>query len=746
MEPCLEDPFRRELESSLDRRNLGVRTGIKLGTRVRTRSSNSDGSHAESDSVPIPEANENFPRAETKTNTSLREESKRDSQSSSGTSRNSRSLDFEANKFSLRRERSISPKAPACNRQMTIACGSIPQPPLDVTASGDHKILNDKRRTWAVEELMSELTQMCKERVTHKKPTFQLKSTEIKPNFDPLEKLTREIHEMNRLRSEANALESETSLSTEASPINVCKISINSTNFPRQDSQVSRSSDVDHESESRQRIIDEVVSSSPKALKSPKSPKILDEYNEANILNDCNTLEGALNSVERSLSSDKRSYYQSRTKPAHTSVDTTDEKPCYSNVKLDRTKFRPKVKLKMTEPVAELRLTPSLEKLASEIQFLPAKRTSQTDEEQRKIACQEATKFDDSLERHNSRGILKNVDGLSRKLKYKGSFKTKREGKYADHLRSIGDEDTRSGKSLKKSSTLHCATIPECYRRFRNDSTDQFENLLENSMTTFKRRSLSLSDLEVLEINSLEEIKEIPRTTKSKPVPLPRTKIPTVKPRRDPSLGSSNIEISNADERASDDGEKASPRTIPEKRKTSGERRDHVAQDDEFSYQNARRNINIESSTAVGFKSLLCASDSGSDNCLQSKELLSSSIDNLNDHGSLRATRKSKSSVNFNERSRVTRESLSDDQVLSSNASSEALQSHSESELTATLDISSQASPVARSGDAFECAIDLPPGWTQKFDSDIGHICFINELGNKVGTFSLLQFFRAFFV
>lgn len=806
MEPSLQDPFRRELESSLDRRNLGAKSGAKIASRIRTRSTNSDGSHVDSDggeSRDLAERTdrESFIRPERKLNLSVHEESPRDSQTSSTTSRNSRSLDFEANKFALRSERSTSPK-PSYGRQMTVAgVSSIHQEktPIGEAAVSDHKILNDKRRTWAVEELMSELTQMCKERGgANKKPAFQLKSTEVKTSFDPLEKLTREIHEMNRLRSEVNAPESEASVLTDASPINVCKISINSENAPASRSEreaINDDSAAQRElaiSEETTRVTitrknpafslpdNEPVASSPKPLKSPKSPKILDEYNEANILNDCNSAVAALHSEARSLSPDKQSFYRKLSNPIHSSTDNIVEQ-CYSNVRVnaERGKFRPKLKIKTMEQSAELKLTPSLEKLASEIQFLPARRTGQAEEENLALtqsssrnanceeggAYEEGSKSDDSLDRRERRGIFKS---LKHKLEYKGSFKTKREGKYIGRERlEIDDKnETAPRKSgLKKSSTLNCATIPECYRRFRkSEALDRFETLNENSMI-LKRRSRSLSDLESLENNVIGEFGDagdVRRATKNKPVPLPRTKIPAVPIRRDQSLGFSKFESSNADDnnRSSD---RAPSRTIPEQRKTSRERRDEEdesAENKKCDYRqfyslekyqnnsdvNGRRNVDIESSTAVGFKTLLCASDSGSDNCLQSKELLSSSNDNLNERGSLRAARKTSLSANFNDRSRGARESLSDEQILSSNASSEALQSHSESEITANLDLSSQPSPVARSGhDDFECSIDLPQGWTQKYDSDTGQICFINDRGDKVSIkFSISQTYRFF--
>lgn len=730
MEAGLQDPFRRELESSLDRRNLGV----KLGGRLRTTSMNSEGSNVDSDGGDSREASDKIEketRLERRSNLSIHEESPQESRTSS---RNSRSLDVEGGM--KRGERSASPK-PIYARQMTIAGGSAERKITTFEGgTSDHKILNDKRRTWAVEELMSELTQMCKERgTTTKKPAFQLKSTEVKGNFDPLEKLTREIHEMNRMRSESSTTEG-----MEIPGRNVCKIAINSSSSATPDHELAQDSiprnkqpENSHKIHKNLTETESDLMSSPKPLKSPKSPKILDEYNEANILNDSAGFDVPLRSpLHRSLSPDKQSYYQKRSSAAHASTNPSGNEPCYSNVKFnpEKVKTRPKLKLKMMEQSSELKLTPSLEKLASEIQFLPAKRTSKVAQDGEK-SYEETSHSDDSLER---RELDVSARSSEPKLRYKGSFKTKHETKHREREKRPGPEEEKS--TVKKSSTFNCATIPECYRRFRRcDFVDRFEPLMENSTSwAHKRRSRSLSDLEAMEIKFYEDQRvEQTKIPKNKPVPLPRTKIPAIQ-----TSTPSRINL-----------EKNATRIIPEPRKSSREKMDeeNCWQTDKpestifFSLE--KRNVNIESSTAVGFKSLLCASDSGSDNCLQSKELLSNSADNLNDRASLRSPRKSHSNANFNDRSRTTRESLSDDQILSSNASSEAL--HSESEATPTFDVSSQPSPITAtpSQDSFECAIDLPPGWKQIYDSDIGQICFLNEHGDKVRIFTFFIIFAS---
>ncbi|XP_011306416.1 uncharacterized protein [Fopius arisanus] len=738
MEMSLQDPFRKELKSSLDRRRkisdntdydklINQNRDEARNRRIRTRSSRSDDSQIDSD------FDDKFDRK--------RFEKPQNTEDPIVKNRNSRSLELEAHQFQ-RTERSLSPK-PTYGRQLTIA-GQIPSD----NDEDDHRILNDKRRTWAVEELMSELTQMCKERGSNKKPNIHLKSTEIK-TFDPHDKLTQELHEMNLLKSEGHTPTTPADFKS-SSPINICKISINSEDSsiehkmptaPLEDdetSNISETSDTSHisteNSQSKPSKLrkkssksaftfkktDTIISSKPS--RSPKSPKILDEYNEANILNDISPDE--LLDDARSLSRDKP-LSSHHPEPIHSSPDI--EKPCYSNIKPqnpEKVRMRPKLKIKPVDSSSELKLTPSLEKLASEIKFQPAKRSSELGDTKMSESLSDEGHYDDS---GIQEGVDKSDDSWSRldppepknyakfrhKLEYTGSFKTKREGKYfrrREEDSDVDDDEEESWKrGLKKSSTMHCATIPDAYRRFRRDR--DFNSLASIS---FKRRSRSLSDLKCLEEDEdgPPEVFSPKKEMVCKPVPLPRTKLPAKLDKMEGKVMPVPRRIQKREDVFSEDDV-----WVP---RTDGYRNAKIAPGD----------INIESSTAVGFKTLLCTSDSGSDNYLQSKELLSSN-DGLNDTREGRGNRKISAERKDKAQGR-TRESLSDELVLSSNASSEALQSQSESEVTAAFEGSSQPSPVHRGGeDGYECTIDLPPGWTQKFDDITEQICFVNEAGDR---------------
>ncbi|XP_014296173.1 uncharacterized protein LOC103577890 isoform X2 [Microplitis demolitor] len=846
----LPDPFRQELKSSLDRRRkISDNTDydklvqenrnheLNRQSRIRTKSSHSDDSQLESDNderfLSRVDENPKKPdndKPESKLSVSLREEPGSGRQSPSVSNRNSRSLDLDSKQFCLRTERSLSPK-PTYGRQLTVA-GQITDEEADVnpgntSASGDCKILNDKRRTWAVEELMSELTQMCRERVNNKKPpNFQLKSTEIKGNFDPLDELTRELHEMNLQRSEGGTTpQAETRSefkSSDGSPSsNICKISINSTSVNKandlnslntsvviskeedeleditEHSNISEASDLSdnslafrypkNEKSTFTFRTGEVLPQS-KPLKSPKSPKI-DEYNEANILNDCSPDDN------KPLSLDKQSHYRkSKTittttanHTSHSSPDNDQESLGYSNLKMrhsSKVKMRPKIKVKATvtgDTPGELKLTPSLEKLASEIQFLPAKKTTNTinvnsnynnindstnsniNSNSNKIIHKNTSSFNESMsdgDAYDDSGIhdetYRSEDSGSgrRNIIYSNSFKTKREGRYFQRHEFTDDDDDeeddededeedddgimRSAKkcNLKKSSTLHCTTIPENYRRFR------ISNELAAILASSKRRSRSLSDLNSFddEEDTIMENKTYPENSpKIKPVPLPRTKIPAIK---------SEDELSTRlDDRTAPSGEEIKgvapvPRKIIS-RKEYPEVWVNSKQVSGYSSKNyahqTTSEVDIESSTAVGFKTLLYTSDSGSDNCLQSKELVNNDSSEKHHHNyshsnfKNRGIEKSSSGVNLKKDGVKVRESPSDDQILSSNASSEALQSQSESEFTGGFDASSQPSPVSTrtAQDCYECAIDLPPGWTQKYDPHTDQICFINDQGDK---------------
>ncbi|XP_034946127.1 uncharacterized protein [Chelonus insularis] len=777
MEMTLPDPFRQELESSLDRRRKKSDNPnyekfsresrdleVPRKTRIRTKSSHSDDSQLDSDIddkflLRNNKKSRRLDKPESKLSVSLHDELSSDHQNPSISTRNSRSLDLESKQFCMRTERSLSPKLPY-GRQLTLV-GQATDEEANGNNSGDYKILNDKRRTWAVEELMSELTQMCKERKNiSKKPNFQLKSTEIKDNFNPVDELTKELHEINLQRSETNTPQIEHRSNdiklVDAPPSNICKISINSENKPfieidsstaqkslKEDDEyeditehlnISETSDISdsstafrfpkQENQLKFTIRTEIIPQS-KPLRSPKSPKILDEYNEANILNDCSPDDSF--SDNRSLSLDKRLRYRKCTtnEPSYSTTDN-DHESGYSNIKIHSSKVKMRSKIKSNNSSSEFKLTPSLEKLASEIQFLPARRTSIDKTKNTTILSEsmsDGDAYDDSGIHEDTYRSEDSWNGR-RHLKYSNSFKSKREGRYFNQREFSDEEEEMMANakkcSLKKSSTLHFTTIPDNYQRFRNKN-----DFASTSINALKRKSRSLSDFRCLEEEIIIEYKNYPQESpKSKPIPLPRTKVP---------LNPEDLIPSKVNDKIVNNAEQVK---IPAPRKIS-KRMNNSTENlwDRFNSHGmtVTDEINIESSTAVGFKTLLCTSDSGSDNCLQSKELLSNNDDN-DDNIKNQIQDKSSSNMNLNKnKEKLSRDSPSDDHILSSNASSEALQSQSESEVTAAFDASSQPSPVnARvAQDGYECTINLPPGWTQKYDPHTDQICFVNEQGNK---------------
>jgi hypothetical protein len=122
--------------------------------------------------------------------------------------------------------------------------------------------------------------------------------------------------------------------------------------------------------------------------------------------------------------------------------------------------------------------------------------------------------------------------------------------------------------------------------------------------------------------------------------------------------------------------------------------------------------IDIERSTAVGFKTLLRTSDSGSEEYLQYKtfpaaakpqQLSSYEQSRLDGIQSI-----SRSDGNVN----LTR-SCSDEAILSSASCS-------------------STSPSRLLDGSFENLVDLPLGWTQAYDTNAKRLCFINERGDKV--------------
>ncbi|XP_015603217.1 rho GTPase-activating protein 12 isoform X3 [Cephus cinctus] len=646
---------------------------------------------------------------------------------------------------------------------------------LDSVSDAD-KLLNDKRKSWAIEELMSELSQMRRDRHDSKKPNFELKSVEIKDTFDPLDKLTRELHEMSVQRSDNGASLVNVTHSNNSSNVSSVSVKIEPRDSPFAFDKSPKNS---------------ITVRSPR---SPKSPKVLDdEYNEANILNDLGETPGIMNeTIDRgpdcSLSPDKTtelSSYHSR--PVQSCVDNF-EKPCYSNVSLGSTekdKGRPKLRIKARNIGTEIKLTPSLEKLASEIQFLPANRASlivaDKDDKEIELHSDKSSPLTDSKESSRSQDALSAQDSpvmwqkFKSKLGYKGSFKGQREEPYRIASKSDDeDEDVPKPRvNLKRFATFHYGTLPQKYQHLKPEGSFMRYGAEVSARSKLKRRSRSLGDLKILDDN----VTTVDKTSmKNKPTPSPRNKLPQLKVTVAPIPACT---VEPAKEKV-----QVTTKPVPAKRKISKENTLNTGLDPTSrtiavpsttistttsstsmsvkvtapseqisrSYQNINKDnqtnkipaggslklMDVKQSTAVGFKSLLCASDSGSDEYLQYKAFPRST-----DRDGDRAIFCSDSKINLAKQPNrqklstgslsAMNRSISDEQILSSNPSSEALLSQSGSEINLTSELSDNPSPVnVRDEDeASENFIDLPPGWIQKFDPDSKQICFINERGDK---------------
>lgn len=626
------------------------------------------------------------------------------------------------------------------------------------------KILNDKRKSWAVEELMTELTQIRKERVDDNTSNFVLRSVEIKDRFDPLEKLTQELHDLHSFQNEnPSTFKMESKNQDETGP----------RKESREATGGKPAKGVRQLPQSKQRITECTIdkSKSPKTRISPtneacstqvspgatKSSKRQDEFEEANILNDASIdrIEASDEGSDRkvSLSADKERYlsaYQEHSQLFRSDIDSLEnfEKPSYSNISIkleNEVKIRPELKLKIKSVDTKIKLTPSLEKLASEIQFLPASRTSVIDNDKQQsplttnhslptadqnaktcsVLKESSLDDNDLINVSEEREMWKNFKS---KLNYKSSFKSKQEEKSQTFTKDVSFEEgdlrdlTKPAKTnLKKSATFNCVAVPEYYKHFQRHR-DPFGA----SMRRTKRNSRSLEDMRVLVNRELKATlaaskrSESPKNTsgtvklESKPIPARRT----VKPLR--NVGD---ELSTS-HKGSQSYLPVLPPTLISK-----------------SYENLSPGIanlkvfDANKSTAVSFKNLLCTSDSGSDEYLHYKAFpkISSS---RNEHSAFSSDSKiNNNNVISSESLPVIDRSLSDEQILSSNISSEALFSQSESEVYAMSEFSNTSSPVTIDQDK-DNFVDLPPGWTQEYDAQSKQICFLNVRGEKVRIFA----------
>ncbi|XP_046743892.1 uncharacterized protein LOC124409951 isoform X2 [Diprion similis] len=637
------------------------------------------------------------------------------------------------------------------------------------------RILNDKRKSWAVEELMSELTQIRKERVDDNASNFVLRSIEIKDGFDPLEKLTQELHDLHTSQNENSAgfnsqkADFKTQDHRELEEISICKEKETMTPPLKNPKNLAQTEFIFNKSKLPKSTISltnsEACSSSADINNSCKFTKRRDEYEEANILNDESRMridvrdEGS--DRKATLSADKEhyvlSYQQNSQLFKSESSDNLDkfEKPSYSNVlnKLkNETKVRPQLNLKIKNVDTKIKLTPSLEKLASEIQFLPASRTSVVDRD-----TQQSTPTENKLPQSNADqkevttktetiepaaiDILENKDNLinvdqdsemwknfKSKLNYRGSFKSKQEQKSQVVTKDVNFDDERSesftkpgGRKIKKSATFNCVAVPEYYKHFQRHEGSEYRPRVSPTLRT-KRRSRSLENIKLLvnrelkhtlaASNRADAAQNALHKSIAKPIPS-RRKIQLIK----------DVRESVRDESPqSHQGVQPSVQVLPPSISRSYE---NLNED----FTNLKV-FDANKSTAVSFKNLLCTSDSGSDEYLHYKAFPKSSI-NRNERSAFSSDSKINSKLVVSSESLpVIDRSISDEQILSSNISSEALFSQSESEVYALSEVSNTSSPVTIDRER-ENFVNLPPGWTQEYDQQSKQMCFVNTRGEK---------------
>ena len=212
----------------------------------------------------------------------------------------------------------------------------------------DRLLINDKRKMWAIETLMSELMQSSS--VTKTTASSQNNESGVSgPN-----QLAQELHEMNASRRFENA------------EIQVNLLDNKDDNTKENEKPNNNET---HKVGSWKRKAFDFPPHPIKPPRSPtaRSPKLLDEYNEANILND--------NDRSREMQD--------------TPVKVVDynESPSYSNIsmRIKREKVPCQLKMPTKDFREELQLTPSLEKLASEIKFLPASSNSMEFENEKQL-------------------------------------------------------------------------------------------------------------------------------------------------------------------------------------------------------------------------------------------------------------------------------------------------------------------------------------------------------------------------
>ncbi|XP_012255438.2 uncharacterized protein LOC105685680 [Athalia rosae] len=644
------------------------------------------------------------------------------------------------------------------------------------------KFLNDKRKSWAVQELMSELTQIRKERVDDNTSNLVLKSVEIQGRFDPLEKLTQELHDLHLSQpgiastfgSEASKLEKSrdrkcmtvhrTSASSDFGE--TVESSFNSLSkscqIPQQVRQ--RNEYATDKSASKTTGIPLINSDWPSLNQAnPKFEKYIkrqDEYKEANILNDELRLPSETKTKQGdrkvSLSADKEhniSSYQENSQLFISDNTTFDnfEKPSYSNIPIESqnsVKIRPQLKLKLQSTDNKIRLTPSLEKLANEIQFLPAIRTFVVDDDKQQFTL---TK-NNSLQRDDSSKELHELEILSSpliqtpgknckhlmnasqdkemwknfklKLNYNSSSKPNHRQNKEVSTKDVGYEEhhledgRRPSKSkLQKSATFNCAVVPEYYKHFQRPKSPYSTLRVKTN-----RKSCSLEDVRLLVNTKLKGTLGVQGCGGSSTIPKDfktNSNIgkSVVKPIPSPPQSMFDDELTPIC-KFSQNFPQALPVSISK------------------SYENLNKdltNTNVfdaNKSTAISFKNLLCTSDSGSDEYLHYKAFPKSFVshnENLSFSPEKIINAKVVASL---ESLPVINKSITDEQILSSNVSSGAMFIQSESEAYALSEFSDNSSSVTVDLDR-DNFVNLPPGWSQDYDVNSKQICFVNARGER---------------
>ncbi|XP_023314642.1 uncharacterized protein LOC106654185 [Trichogramma pretiosum] len=588
----------------------------------------------------------------------------------------------------------------------------LPEPESPNTKKEAERLINDKRKMWAIETLMSELLQSSSNSSSTTKATESSNSDVSGPN-----QLAQELHEMNATKRYENAEIQVNLLDDDDTKENelisgMTKVQLNS--WKR-----------------RTKIFDfPLVTSKPPISPTAKSPKLLDEYNEANILNDNNAAAGN----------------NKATMDHHHHVDVR-EKPSYSNVstRLKRDKVPCKLKMPTKDFREELQLTPSLEKLASEIKFLPANfneaydDASGDDDDHNDKSSPDSeypgscitlshdslrlykrrSKSDSALNRHHHRHHhqLDNNNGSNSTGRRLTSVIADSSSS-SSHQQSASIVRPKSSHSHVEISSIR-STNEQQHRNSRYQPQQQQQQQSARQSTEsishhyrphvaarscinnkLDRKSKSMGDLDcddddemmndddcMMEQQTTYASYERDNKRRYKPVPKIRSKESFR--RLKPSLILPNA---SSQERLAGKPVPAKRRMIQPQTLTTTTPPPPPSQlDSSYDDLSSSAELDLDRSTAPNFKSLLRTPDSGSDECLQYKAFPTA-------------------------RSATT--------TTDESAASSLVQSPISGRIYS-------ASVVQDCSNLLENLVDLPAGWRQAYDDVAKRICFFNEQGDK---------------